>query len=162
MVTEMRSAQSTLRSIETWEHWSEIGLVAAKEYGVSQEQYAALLPEYQRFLALICSGYRGLGMFSKDIDEIWHSHILHTSLYADFCERFNGVLIQHFPQLTPKARNQCTTCKSCKDCSIRCKQPHHEGFDASSAEYFRSAYITEFDETPGDVWRLPIADGVAV
>ena len=69
-----------LAAIQHWPHWQEIGLVAAKEYGIMQGQYEVLLPEYQRFLILAMT-YHGMGMFSRPIDNIWHSHILSTLRY---------------------------------------------------------------------------------
>ncbi|QBD76355.1 hypothetical protein EPA93_10180 [Ktedonosporobacter rubrisoli] len=66
-----------LQRIQCWDHWKEVGRVAQKEYGVSEEDYQRLLPEYQKFLALIAN-YR-VGMLSKDIDRLWHAHILRAS-----------------------------------------------------------------------------------
>ena len=34
---------------------------------------------------------------SNVIDGIWHAHILHTKLYADFCSRLQGSFIHHEP-----------------------------------------------------------------
>jgi len=34
---------------------------------------------------------------SNAIDGIWHAHILHTKLYADFCSRLQGSFIHHEP-----------------------------------------------------------------
>ena len=34
---------------------------------------------------------------SKDIDEVWHAHILHTEEYMNFCEFFFGKYLHHQP-----------------------------------------------------------------
>jgi hypothetical protein len=152
-----------LVAIERWPHWQEIGLVAAKEYGMSQEQYDLLLPEYQRFL-LLAMQYYGMGMFSQQIDWIWHSHILSTRKYQEFVETFNeGQFIHHLPQIGPKAQNTCTVCKSCKGCSTpHCNKDgdHDEektilGVEAGTVEHFRAAYLHTFGVEPPAIWRLP-------
>src|SRR5205823_9869631 len=118
-------------------------------YSIEVEHYKALLPEYQRFLALIILGHRGLGMFSADVDKVWHSHILSTHLYYDFCIEFHGEFIHHVPQLVPKSDGKCSVCKSCKDCSIHCEQPDEARSNHDTLTYFRDAYIATFGEQPG-------------
>jgi hypothetical protein len=34
---------------------------------------------------------------SDEIDEAWHTLILHTKLYADYCKAEFGTFIHHFP-----------------------------------------------------------------
>jgi hypothetical protein len=153
-----------LSALQAWPHWEEIGAVAKKEYGLSEERYNELLPEYQRFMALIILGHHGLGMFSAAIDQIWHSHILSTHCYEDFCMKLHGQMIHHIPQLTAKAQNMCTVCQSCKGCNARCENcqancksgeaPSHD-----SAEYFRDAYTVAYGRLPDSLWNLPVADG---
>lgn len=36
---------------------------------------------------------------SVDIDEVWHTHILHTKHYAEFCEKVFGTFLHHTPSL---------------------------------------------------------------
>ena len=161
----VRTPGVVLSSIQVWPHCEEIGKVAKKEYGVSAEQYNALLPEYQRFMALIIGGHHGLGMFSAAIDQLWHSHILHTHLYEDFCLSLHGAFIHHIPQLIQKAQGQCTVCQSCKGCNAKCENcqgncKSEAGPGHDSAEYFRAAYVAAFREEPGKIWNLPMPDGV--
>ncbi|MEM1244372.1 MAG: glycine-rich domain-containing protein-like, partial [Pseudomonadota bacterium] len=44
---------------------------------------------------------------SKDIDDVWHAHILHTKAYRDFCEEIapysNMPFLDHWPQLPHSA-----------------------------------------------------------
>src|SRR5690348_16906048 len=90
MVDErVEKARRILSAIQAWPHWHEIMLGAQKEYGLTPEQFAERLPEYQRFLAL-CSAYPGIGMTSEAIDQLWHSHILNTHRYEEFCRDVIG------------------------------------------------------------------------
>ena len=38
-----------------------------------------------------------IGMPSRAVDEAWHGLILHTALYADFCERAYARFLHHHP-----------------------------------------------------------------
>lgn len=88
-----------LAHIATWPHWPTIQRVAEKEYNVSAEEWAKLLPEYQKFFVLIILGHTGIGLYSNEIDQLWHAHILHTSLYAEFCQQYIGKFVDHTPLL---------------------------------------------------------------
>lgn len=164
----------TLSAIQSWEHWEEIRQVAEKEYQMPSETFDGLLPEYQRFMGLIALGYQGLGMFSASVDKIWHAHVLHTSLYEQFCMQIHGRLIHHLPNLQKASSSECTTpedictdkCKgSCKTPAPTCDEctpPDSDLFPSGSkAERFRAAYFTMYKQPPGDVWNLPEMDGVA-
>ena len=48
-----RTPVMVMSAIESWEYWLDIKCVALKEYGMEPEKFDALLPEYQRYLALI-------------------------------------------------------------------------------------------------------------
>jgi hypothetical protein len=93
-------AEEKLAQIQSWAHWHEIGLVAQKEYGVSPEDFQVFLPEYQRFMTLIAVGYKGLGMHSEAVDKIWHSHMLYSQRYRDFCLTHIGRFVDHKPNLS--------------------------------------------------------------
>ena len=36
---------------------------------------------------------------SKDVDEFWHAHILHTMKYTEDCERVFGTYLHHNPHV---------------------------------------------------------------
>jgi hypothetical protein len=42
-------------------------------------------------------------LLSKDVDELWHAHILHTKKYADDCQKVFGHFLHHDPQ--PRERS---------------------------------------------------------
>ena len=41
-------------------------------------------------------------LLSREVDEFWHAHILHTMKYADDCEKVFGNFLHHNPQTTPR------------------------------------------------------------
>ena len=158
-VDTQQQAQTVLADVANWEYWEEIGLVVAKEYHMAPERYQQLLPEYQRFISLIIAGYRGLGMFNAEIDQIWHSHILSTMRYEEFCTRYYSRFIHHLPQLTPKLDQRCTICRSCRGCSAACQQPTEEQ-DSGSFAQFVQAYTQAYGKI-SELWNLPEADGLS-
>lgn len=54
--------------------------------------------EFKRYMALVGLGYRGLGMLSPEVDEVWHAFILFTREYAAFCQNAFGTFIHHVPR----------------------------------------------------------------
>jgi hypothetical protein len=53
--------------------------------------------EFRRFLGLVVVGYLELPMVSPTIDEVWHTCLLFSRLYADLCEQTVGEFIHHEP-----------------------------------------------------------------
>ncbi len=92
----VQKANEAFKAMQTWPHWSEIARGAEKEYGMSREEFNEVVPEYQRFMAL-SAAFPGLGMLGERIDILWHSHILNTIRYREFCDQFIGRMIDHLP-----------------------------------------------------------------
>ncbi len=164
--TEKRTPEMVLSAIQSWEYWSEIESVVGKEYQMPKEEFATFLPEYQKFLGLIFLGHSPIGMFSRKIDEIWHSHVLSMHLYNHFCLGMHGEMIYHVPQV-PKydAGAICTTCKSCTDCSGGGqgggKGSHNAyPYDSNSGEAFFLSYTKAYGPVPRHIWNLPLAEGL--
>lgn len=59
--------------------------------------------EIKRFLALSAVNPGKYGMRGP-LDELWHTFILFTSLYANFCREVGGRFIHHLPE-PPKTRS---------------------------------------------------------
>lgn len=159
-----RTPTMAMSAIESWPYWVDVKRVALKEYGMAPEKFDVLLPEYQRYLGLILLGYSPLGMFSFDVDKLWHSHILCTHLWADFCLRLHGRPINHVAQVpVPDGEEAaiCTTCRSCVNCSGGGQGPCDAVTGASTAHDFASAYFETFGAHPPAVWSLSEADGCA-
>lgn len=159
--------QQVLCVIQSWEHWDRIGRVAQKEYGVFPDEFALLLPEYQKFIGLIVLGHRGVGMFSERIDRIWHAHILSTNLYEQFCMQVNGAFIHHLPNLDRRSTSECT--KPDDICNNKCKgscntpRPgcsEEQTPSSMSFEHFSALYRLTYDMDLPAIWDSE-ADGVA-
>lgn len=52
---------------------------------------------------------------SKDVDEVWHAHILHTIEYAGFCQFHFGRFIHHVPDENDRCDSKCKGCKGCSN-----------------------------------------------
>jgi hypothetical protein len=71
-----------------------------KDYGYTAEDMKILERELKRYLVLSIffkEGEPGNGMYSKDVDNLWHSFILFTKDYSSFCKKYIGRFIHHFP-----------------------------------------------------------------
>jgi hypothetical protein len=64
---------------------------------VAAEHVNEAVDEFKRFLGLIAHGYRGIGMISPEVDEVWHCAILHTEFYSTLCQEVFGRFIHHRP-----------------------------------------------------------------
>ena len=97
MLEETQTVDSVLLKIQQWNGWVAIQKGAAKEYGMSEQEFYVVLPEYQKFMGLIALGYRGIGMWSQKVDLVWHAHILNTQRYDNFCQTVIGGIVHHVP-----------------------------------------------------------------
>lgn len=165
-----RTPAMVMSAIESWEYWLDIKRVAHKEYGMKPEKFDALLPEYQRYLALIMLGHTPLGMFSFDIDKVWHSHVLCSHLWADFCLRLHGRPINHVAQVPIPGEDleqMCTTCRSCRNCSgggqgCEGHTPLLGGGGGGTAQEFAAAYAQVFGvQLLASIWDLSEPEGCA-
>jgi hypothetical protein len=70
---------------------------ASSEAEMSPEEWDVAEHEYRRFLALKVF-YPGVSLVpSKQVDNIWHAHILDTRAYREDCEKVFGRFIDHYP-----------------------------------------------------------------
>ncbi|QSL93962.1 hypothetical protein JWV26_06275 [Ectopseudomonas toyotomiensis] len=70
---------------------------ASSEAEMSAEQWEAAELEYRRFLTLKCL-YPAVALVpSKQVDAIWHAHILDTRAYREDCHQVFGRFIDHYP-----------------------------------------------------------------
>ncbi len=67
------------------------------ESEISEEAWDLAEKEYRRFLTLK-QLYPGVSLVpSKQVDQIWHAHILDTRAYRDDCNAVFGRFIDHYP-----------------------------------------------------------------
>lgn len=66
--------------------------------GWSAARVNKAVEEYRRFMYLIVNDSVGSkSVPSKEVDEVWHAHILHTALYAKHCRIIGDHFIHHQP-----------------------------------------------------------------
>jgi hypothetical protein len=67
------------------------------EMGMSVEEADELVKKYRCFLKL-CAMYPEESIVpSKEIDKVWHVHILDTAKYVADCDAVFGFMLHHFP-----------------------------------------------------------------
>jgi hypothetical protein len=55
--------------------------------------------EFRRYLGLRLVLGRSVPMLSRAVDEVWHTTLLYTRLYADLCEQVFGYFVHHDPAM---------------------------------------------------------------
>jgi hypothetical protein len=67
------------------------------EKGWTIEKADVLIEQYRQFLVLTQLYPEESVVPSKEIDKVWHTHILDTAKYRDDCQTAFGKFIDHFP-----------------------------------------------------------------
>ncbi len=67
------------------------------------QRTAAAIAQYKQFLyVIITAGARSKHRPERDVDEVWHTHILHTKKYCEDCQMIAGRYLHHLPDLPPE------------------------------------------------------------
>jgi hypothetical protein len=67
--------------------------------GWSLQHAQEIIPQYRNFLYLKAKYGEDYDLPpSRDIDQAWHSHIINTIDYHDFCEKVLGYYLHHHPK----------------------------------------------------------------
>ena len=87
-----------------------------KDHNYTDEDMLILEKELKRYLSLSLVKNKndvGTGMYSKDVDNLWHAFILFTMEYSEFCNTYFGHFIHHKPetdmQRTPEKLQETRT-----------------------------------------------------
>ena len=110
-----------------------------KDFDYTDEDMQILEKEFKRFLILCIlrpDSDPGVGMYSKDVDNLWHTFILFTKEYAAFCMRYNNSFIHHVPTLD-------------KD-----RTPEKLKNSGKKFQKFINMYETTFNEEIHPIWFL--------
>src|SRR5260370_1423839 len=77
----------------------ELGEGWTREYAESTER------AYRNYLTMLVKHPEDVEdiVVSKDVDEFWHAHILHTMKYTEDCERVFGTYLHHNPDVGGRA-----------------------------------------------------------
>jgi hypothetical protein len=97
--------------------------------------------EIKRFLAL-CAGNPGKYGMRGPLDELWHTFIIFTSLYAKFCRQMGSGFIHHLPESPNKRPSKM---KRTNNAYLKLL--------ADYKNVFR-------EEPPAHIWPRPIGGGV--
>jgi hypothetical protein len=68
--------------------------------GWTSDHAARIEREYRAYLAMLVKHPEAIEkiVVGEDVDEFWHTHILHTMKYTDDCQRVFGTYLHHNPQ----------------------------------------------------------------
>lgn len=103
-----------LWAIEKYDLWFVTERIA-KEGSIDQHRIDEAVSEFRKYMALISLGYQDLGMHSKEVDEVWHSFILFTTEYIDFCQKACGQMIHHRPNTSRRPQLSMSSVQVFKD-----------------------------------------------
>lgn len=53
---------------------------------------------FKRYIGLAMLGHKHVSVPNKAVDEVWHTFLLYTKEYADFCKQLCGYFIHHCPE----------------------------------------------------------------
>lgn len=90
------------------------------------------IADYRRFLDLVKRERKKRQVPGRQVDKVWHAHILHTQRYHDDCQSVFGCYLHHAPRpATSSCRaEQATDSRDCNtaDCFNNCacteQKPH--------------------------------------
>lgn len=68
-----------------------------------EEEFREIVAEFKNFMKLVYLQDQPLAMIGKGVDEFWHTFLIFTPQYAEFCDNIFGEFIHHQPHtaLTP-------------------------------------------------------------
>ncbi len=69
--------------------------------GWSRAHAEEAIQQYRNYLILLLKNPGKTLPPSEDIDEVWHTHVLHTREYRSDCERIFGHYVDHEPASNP-------------------------------------------------------------
>ena len=78
---------------------------AERGEGWTSERAESVERAYRTYLAMLVKHPEAMEslVVSKDVDEFWHTHILHTMKYTADCQRVFGTYLHHNPQIEARS-----------------------------------------------------------
>ncbi len=52
--------------------------------------FGEVVPELRRFFELVITSKKPIAVLSKEVDALWHTFVIHTPQYRQFCDQVNG------------------------------------------------------------------------
>jgi hypothetical protein len=84
--------------------FDQVKRIAAVKNGWSAETLGVVEEEYIRFLSEAATAACFTPVPSRDVDLLWHEHLLHTATYRTDCLTWFGRFLDHQPCLSPELR----------------------------------------------------------
>ena len=78
---------------------------AERGEGWTRERAESAERAYRTYLTMLVRNPEAMEsiVVSKDVDEFWHTHILHTMKYTADCQRIFGTYLHHSPQVEARS-----------------------------------------------------------
>jgi hypothetical protein len=105
--------------------------------GWTREHAESVERGYKDYLTLLVKHPEDLEdiVVSKDVDEFWHTHILHTMKYTEDCEKVFGTYLHHNPHIGERTRADIE--------KTRCLYQQNAAMKAGSAAFCGAAVKAE-------------------
>ena len=96
------------RAVANERDWRALGVIAGFDLtpvrerlvlksGMSKGWLDEAIFEFRRYLGLRAIFTVPIWMLNSDVDEVWHTSLIFTRLYADLCEKAFGTFLHHDP-----------------------------------------------------------------
>jgi len=122
-VLTARASPVSLTVLPNFDLSRAIARVAKEHPDWTAERLERAEADYRIFLATAKQNPKG-NRPSKDVDEVWHAHILHTKAYVTDCAAYFGHYFHHEPDERPKTRVHAGDCQGggdgCTACGSGC------------------------------------------
>ena len=92
------------RVLQALEHydWAPVVTRLVRDGVMPAAWVADAVVEFRRYLALrVLYPEQHLQMFSKHVDVVWHTCLLFSRQYAEYCQRAFGQFVHHEPSVEP-------------------------------------------------------------
>jgi hypothetical protein len=97
MNTTVVKNNTLLEKILNWDLSKIVDFAVKENPSVEKEAILSSEQEYKHFVYLMLITGQSLPVPTQVVDLIWHSHVLHTRDYMDFCNQVAGGYIHHTP-----------------------------------------------------------------
>lgn len=105
-----------------------------RKYEVSEPEARQQFEECKKFLVICGESPDQAHAPSLVIDEMWHSFVLHTQDYQQFCEKYLGRFIHHRPTERPE-----------REAYLRTLSAYKERFGEAPIKYWPAAKAADCD-----------------
>lgn len=92
------SARSLAQPVEAIMEWRDDDMVRryCEDHNASQADGEACFEAFKQFMVL-CGMSSSVRAPSEAVDDMWHTALLFTRAYRDFCEDYLGAFVHHLP-----------------------------------------------------------------